>query len=177
MRNIARTAHRQPTQLDRNQQDQNWSQREAGERQTQQAHHSQGLILPASAMQRCRNARGNRQQQRKQQGGRSQLDGVGITRQHQMRDRIVQPQRVSQVAVQNPTPVMEILLPKRRVQPVSMPQRDNVRRTRALAQHLLNRIARNKMNQEKNNRHYQPHHGNGIDQPEEQCPQRPRNPH
>jgi hypothetical protein len=54
------------------------------------------------------------------------------------------------------------LLRHRDVQPIGVPRRLDVGRRRAFSEHLLDRIARHQVNQQKNNGHDQPQHGQCV---------------
>ena len=58
------------------------------------------------------------------------------------------------------TTIVQYVLPQRLVEPIKMAQRCNVRRRRTFTQHLQNRIAGHKMNQQKDKRNYQPYNRN-----------------
>ena len=81
---------------------------------------------------------------------------------YQARHTLIKAQRRPQVAVQNAIPVMQILLPERSIESVGMPRGRNVSGGRALAQHLQDGIARDKMNEQKNDRHHQPDDWNRV---------------
>ena len=116
---------------------------------------------------RCSAARmpgGNRSQQRNHQRGKGQLQRVGISLQDEVRDRIVQPQRMPKVSVQHSAPVVQVLLAQRQIESVLMAQRGQIGRRCAFAQHLLHRIARHQVNQQKDQRDHQPDNGKRIQQ-------------
>ena len=54
-------------------------------------------------------------------------------------------------------PIVEILSPKRQIKTVLMTKSVDIDRRRAIAEHLEDRVARDKMNEQKNQRHHQPH--------------------
>ena len=73
-----------------------------------------------------------------------------------MSDILVEAQRLAHVAVDDAAPIVDVLLAQGRIEPVSVTGGGNVDRSGALAEHLLNGIARDQVNQKKYHRHDQP---------------------
>jgi hypothetical protein len=69
---------------------------------------------------------------------------------------VVEPDGIAQVAVNDSIPVENVLLPQRQIEPVLMTQGTNVSRGGAVAEHLQNWITWNEVNEQKDQRHYQP---------------------
>src|SRR6185437_5692521 len=70
----------------------------------------------------------------------------------------MKPQRLAKVAMQNSPPVVHILLAKRSVEAIGVTQRSDVSGIRALSQHLRNRIAGHKVDEQKDHRDNNPDH-------------------
>ena len=73
-----------------------------------------------------------------------------------MSDCVMEPDGIAQVAVDDPVPVENVLLPQRQIEPVLMTQGTNVSRGGAFAEHLQNWITWNEVNEQKDQRHDQP---------------------
>src|SRR5579885_778422 len=120
-----------------------------------------------------RNSRGNGKQHGNDQCGCGQLQCVGIARQDQMRNRIIQSHGAAQIAVYCSVPIADVLPAKRNIQPISMTESSNILGASAFSQHLLNRIARHNVDQKKDQRYHQPHNRDGVHEAHEQRPQCP----
>ena len=90
---------------------------------------------------------------------RCQGQRVGIALRYEVGDCVVEADGAAQVAVQHAVPIMEILPPKRLIEAVLMAQGRQVRVRCALAQHLLDGIAGNQVNEQKHQRDHQPDDG------------------
>ena len=90
--------------------------------------------------------------------------------------RIVEPNGSPQIAVQHSAPVESVLRVERQIETVCVAQRGNVSRTRALAQHLLNRIARHNVDKQEDDGHHQPQHGQRVPKARQQRSQQPFHP-
>ena len=156
VREGARTRDRQPAQLDGKKQDQNRTQREVGERQTEQADHAEQAIVPAVASLRRAYTRRNRQQDRHHQCCQGQLQGVGIALGDQPRDALVETQRWPKIAVQHAFPVIQILPAQGKIEAVGMAGGLHIGYGRAFSQHLQDGIAGHEVNQQEDERDYQP---------------------
>ena len=77
---------------------------------------------------------------------------------------LIESQRRAQVPVHHTFPVMQILLPERNVEAISMPSGRNVGDGRAFTKHLQNGIARDKMDQQEDHRDHQPEDRQGVQQ-------------
>ena len=117
---------RQPPDFDRENQNEDRSQRKAREGEPQQTHHAHGAILPSRPAQRRRHACRHSQSQRQQERRHGQLQRIGIARQQQMSDRVVQTQGPPQVSVQHSPPIVDILHAERLIQSILMAQRGDV---------------------------------------------------
>ena len=146
--NAARTRDRQPAQLDGKKQDENGTQREIGERQTEQADHAEQAIVPAVAPLRRAHAGRNRKQDRHYQRRQGQLQSVGIALGDQARDTLVETQRRPQIAVQHAFPVIQILTAEGKIEAVGMAGGLHIGYGRAFSQHLQDGIAGHEVNQQ-----------------------------
>src|SRR6202034_4136595 len=79
----------------------------------------------------------------------------------------------SEVTVQHATPVVDILGAKRLVESIEMPQRDDIRGAGAFAEHLLDRIAGHEVDEQKDNRHHKPEHGQRVGEARQQRDEEP----
>ncbi len=134
------------------------------------------MVARLAAMQSGGNASRNRQQQGEHQRRRRQLHRKWIAFEHEVCHRVIQPDRSPQISMQHATPVVNVLAAQRLVEPVCVTQRGDVRRTRALAQHLLHRIAGHDVDEQKDYRHNQPQDGQRIAKPHEERSQEPFHP-
>src|SRR5215471_18763952 len=89
-----------------------------------------------------------------------ELDRRWVTAQNGLRDRFLVSKRNTQIAVQDTRHVRPVLSQNRLIQAQLMPQSFDLRRGSAFAQHLGHGIARNQMNQKKDQRHHDPHNLN-----------------
>ncbi len=140
-------------------QNQNWSQGEAGKRDTKQTDHAQALILPFRSVPRRRNAGWKRQQNGEQNGWNRKLQRIGIARQDQFCNRSIEAKRLTEIAVQHTVPIANILSAQRDIQAIRVAQCADIGGRRSLPQHLLHRIAGNKVDQKENQRHHDPQYG------------------
>src|SRR5580698_2325902 len=119
---------------------------------TEQAHHRKRLIDPAPAPHGCKNARGQSQHKSHRQRRSCKRKRIRIPRRDQMAHRIVQANRTAQVAMQNARPIAHVLHAKRQIESILMPQRANISRCGAVAEHLQDWIARHKVDEKKDQR-------------------------
>ncbi len=160
----ARARHRQPSQADRKQQNQDRSERKVREREPDQRNHSHHPVLPAVPVGRGPDSGRHRCRETQRQSRQRQSQRIRIALQHQMGYRVPQPQRLPQVGMQDPRQVASVLGGQRRVQPVRMAQRRHVRRRSPLAEHLHDWIPRNQVDQQKHHREHQPKYRQGQQQ-------------
>ena len=154
-----RTGHRQPTQPNGEDQDQDRPQRKVRERQSPQRGDAQHAIRPAPTVQSRDNARRHGHHNPNRQRRQRKRQRIGITLPHQVRHGVVQAQRLTKVGVEYAPPVAEVLRVEGRVQAIRVPQHGDIGGRRAFAQHLHHRIPRHQVDEQKHHRNHHPQHG------------------
>ena len=89
---------------------------------------------------------------------------LGITLEDYACDRLIETERAAKVSVQNAFPVIHILLRQRDIESIGVAGGLHVGAGCAFTQHLLDGIAGNEMDQQKNDGHNQPDDGNHVKQ-------------
>src|SRR5690348_1875865 len=123
MRYVAGAADGQPSESNRDDNDEDGAEREGWKRKPQQTDDADDVILAASAMQGRGDSGGNGEQQGDQQSGGGEFHGERVAREHEMRDGVVEADGLAEVAVQHATPVADVLGAEGQVEPVGMAQR------------------------------------------------------
>src|SRR5579862_62094 len=106
---------------------------------------------------------GNRQNNSYKERRQGYLQGIRIAPGNQLRHALVIAERGAEIAVQHAFPIVDILFPQRRIETIGVARGSDICRWRTLAEHLLNRISGNQVNQKKDQRHYQPDYGQGVE--------------
>ncbi len=87
----------------------------------------------------------------------------GITLRDQAGNSLIEAQRLAKVSVEHAAPVIQILLAERDIESIGVARRLNVSGGRAFAEHLLNGIAGNEVDQQKDGGHDQPDDRQGVE--------------
>ena len=127
-----------------------------GNDKPEEADYAEQAVIPAIAALRGTNSGRNRQQNSNQQGGKRELQRVGVALRDQCADALVEAERRAQISVENALPVMEVLLSQRLIESVGVACGLDVGRRGAFSEHLQNGIAGNEMNQQKDQRDHEP---------------------
>jgi len=90
-----------------------------------------------------------------------------------MRNALVIPERWTEITVQNSFPIAEILLVERGVEAIEMSRGSDISGQRAFAEHLLNGISGDEVDQQKNQAYYQPDDWQGVEDALEERFQQP----
>ncbi len=92
------------------------------------------------------------------------MQSPGIALEDDGADWLVETQRAAEIAVQNAFPVIHILLRQRQIKAISVAGRLHVSAGGVFTQHLLDGIARDQMDQQKNDGDNQPDDRDHIEQ-------------
>ncbi len=95
----------------------------------------------------------------KTEGRQRQGHGVGIAGRDEVGHRFVEADGTAQVTVKDAGPIAQVLLVKGQVEEVLVAQRCRVRGASTIAEHLLNGVAGNQMDEQKDQRNHQPNDG------------------
>src|SRR4029077_242046 len=136
---------------------------EIWEREAPEADHADEAVVPIIATPGRVNAGRYGEHNHNQQRGQRELQGVGIALAQESADTLVVAQRDPEIALQHALPIIQILLAEWEIESIGMPCGLQVRRRGAFSQHLLDGIARDEMDQEKYERHYQPDHWQRVE--------------
>jgi len=162
------SADREPAELDRDEQDEDGAECEGREGQAEQADEAEGAVLPLIAP-KCRgNARWDGYEDGDEERGDGELNGVRITGEDEVRDGVVEADRVAEVAVEDSVPVVEVLLAEGLVESVGVAEGDDVGGAGTFAEHLLDGVAGDDVDQEKDDGNDQPYDRDGVDETEEE---------
>src|SRR5580692_6490115 len=148
--------HWQPANLDGKNKNQDRAEREIGNGEAQQSEDRSRAIRGASPSTSGEDTSGNSDGDAHEQRGDRQLQRRRKSLQDNRSDRRRKTQRASPIAACEALKITRVLHAQRLVQPESMTQLRDVLGPRVLAEHLLDGIARNDVNQEKNHRKDQP---------------------
>src|SRR5262249_14197466 len=129
----------------------------------EQAQEAKQPIHPSTAMNCRMNTRGNRKEQRHQQGRDRELQRGRIPRANQPGDWGIEAIGTAEIALHDALHIGEILLAERTIEAEFSPQTLDIRRLRSLAQHLLHRVARYEVDQQKDPAGNHENNWNGID--------------
>ena len=168
MGDAAGSADRKPAEFDGDKQDEDGAEGEGGEGQAEQADEAEGAVLPAVAAESGGDSCGDGEQDCNEDGGDGELNGVGVAGEDEVSDRIVEAEGVAEVSVEDSSPVVDVLGVEGQVESVSVTQGDDVGRSGTFAQHLLDGVAGDEVNEDEDDGDNQPDYGNRVDEAEEQ---------
>lgn len=119
------------------------------------------MILPTAAARSCENARGDGEDEAEDQCGEGEFDGIGVAGRDQVEDGVVEADTAAEVAVEDALPVVQILDCEGLVEAVLMAERGEVGGSCSFAEHLLDGVAGDEMDEEEDERDDDPDDGKG----------------
>ena len=125
---------------------------------------AEGAVVPAVAMQGRAHSGGNRQQQRDGERRQRQLQRPRVGLADDLSDVLVVAQRLAHVAVHQAAPVVHILRAERNIEAIGVAGGGDVGGGSAFAQHLLDGVAGDEVNQQEDHRHDQPDDRQHVEQ-------------
>ncbi len=142
----------EPAEIDRESEDQQWTQHEARHGKPKEAHQGKPLIDQAPTANGSENTRGERQGKGDGKRCESERERVRIAGDDEVRDAVVEADGRTEISVSDAAPVVDVLLPKRLIESVLMAKGADVSGGCALAEYLENRIAGDEMNEQEDQR-------------------------
>ena len=134
---------------------------EGWKREAEETDKAKGVVLPAGTADGGHDSGGDGEDQAQQQGGDRQFDGVGVACGDEVQDCVIEPDGPAQVAVEDVAPVVQILDVERQVKPVLVAQGGEVACGCAFAEHLLDWVAGDEMDEQEDERDDYPDYGEG----------------
>ena len=119
------------------------------------------MVLPAAAADGGGHSGGDGEDEADEQRGDGELDGVGVAGGNEMDDRIVEADGAAEVAVEDALPVVQVLDGEGLVEAVLVAERGEVGDGCSLAEHLLDGVAGDEMNEQEDERDDDPDYGKG----------------
>src|ERR1700754_3691228 len=107
---------RKPAELDREDENQDGTEREVGEGEPDQREDAKGAVLPVVAMKSRGNASGDGEGDANEQGGDGEGERVGIPLEYEVDDRVVEAKGLAKIGVEDAVPVVGVLLAERGVE-------------------------------------------------------------
>jgi hypothetical protein len=121
-------------------------------------------------MERRGNACGYRRGDADNKCGERESEGVGVTLEDEVSNGVVQAERLAKVSVEDPAPVMGVLLKKRSIEAVGVAESVDVGSRGSFAEHLDDGVARDEVNEKKDDRDDDPEDGEGKEDAADRAP-------
>ena len=150
-----------PAEADGEDEDQDWAEREGWDAEAEKAGEADGVVLPAAAASGRKDSGGNGEDQAEDECGEGELDGVGVAGRDEVEDRVVEADAAAEVAVENALPVVEVLDCEGLVEAVLVAEGGEIGGGCSLAEHLLDGVAGNEMDEQEDERNDYPDDGEG----------------
>ncbi len=156
IRERAGPGYGQPSYFDCEDENENGAERKVGEREAEEADDGEQAIVPTVAAVGRTNAGRDRQNDGNEERGESELKRVGIALPEQVRHALVIAEGWTEIAVEDSFPVVKILFAERRIEAIGVACGGDVGGWRAFAEHLLNGVAGDEMDEQKDEADHQP---------------------
>ncbi len=122
------------------------------------------MVARLAAMESGEDAGRYSEDQRKKQRREREFEGIGIALQDEVGDGIEQSEGLTEVAVEDAAPVVEILLAEGAVEAVLVAEEFEVGRAGAFAEHLLHGVAWDQVDEQEDEGDDQPEDGDGVEE-------------
>jgi hypothetical protein len=142
--------------LDRKKDHQEWAQSEIRDGKAEKRQNTNRVIAGRAAAVGRENTRGNSDGRANEKSQKSKLQGGGVSLEDDPAHGRLELEGLPQIAAKNLAEVTPILGKKRLVEAECVAQLRDLSRSRTLTEHLLDRIARDNVNQKENHGEHQP---------------------